>query len=200
MTTEVPQHPVYPTAPPWAPTPPVYGEVAPYGSPLPPHGGLLVPYPDEMINAGRAKPPALWPIAPFTFLFLIPGLVSAARRAGQARRGRNGVAPYWITVAVSLVASWLLWGMIGTVAYSITVNYYEGKVTHRLEHNLVHDGQLAAANHVTLTSAKCEPMGARAADRTRAYTCLLTLDGGATGTLSVRADTSGGWIATSAKK
>jgi hypothetical protein len=195
MTTEVPQHSVYPTAPPWAPAPPVYGEVAPYGSPIPPHGGLLVPFPEEMRNAGRARPPALWPIAPFTFLLLFPGLISAARRAGQARRGRTSVAPYWITFAVSLVASGLLWSMITAVAVPVYLNYYENAVTTRVEHKLVHDGQLAASSHVTVTGAKCEPMGPRAADSTRAYTCLLTLDGGATGTLSVRADTSGAWTA-----
>jgi hypothetical protein len=197
MTTEVPQHPVYPTAPPWAPAPEVPGDVAPHdGPPLPPYGGLLVPYPEEMHNAGRPRPPALWPIAPFTFLLPIAGLVSTIRRAGRARRGRNSVAPYWITFAVSLVASSLLWLMITAVTVPIVINYFEGKITHRVEHNLVHDGQLAASSHVVVTRAKCEPMGPRAADSTRAYDCLLTLDGGTTGTLAVRADTSGAWTAT----
>jgi hypothetical protein len=203
MTTEVPQHAVYPTAPPWAPAPPAYGAVAPYGSPLPPHGGLLVPYPEEMNNAARAKPPALWPITPFTFLFLIPGIVSTARRAGQARRARNSIAPYWITFAVSLVAAWFLWSMIFAVTIPIAVNYYEGKVTDRVEHNLVHDHQLATSSHVVVKSAKCEPVGPRAADATRAYECLLTFDDGATGALAVRSGTGGDWTATpasSAKK
>jgi hypothetical protein len=211
MTTEVPQHPVYPTAPPWAtatapddapdaPPAPAYGAVAPYGSPLPPHGGLLVPFPEEMHNAVRPKPPALWPIAPFTFLFLIPGLVSAARRAAQARRGRNSVAPYWITFAVSLVGSFFLWSMIGAVTYPMALNYVEGQVTERVEHNLVHDGQIAKSSDVTVTAAKCEPMGPRAADAQRAYECLLTLDDGTTGTLNIRADADGNWTAAPAAK
>jgi hypothetical protein len=195
MTTQVPQHPVYPTAPPWAPAPAEYGAVTPYGSPLPPHGGLLVPYPEEMDSAGRAKPPALWPIAPLTFLLWIPGIVSTARRAGQARRGRNSVGPYWITFVVSSAASTLLWLMIFAISVPVAIASYEGRVTDRVEHNLVHDGQLAASSHVTVTSAKCEPTGPRAADQTRSYACLLTLDGGTTGALSVRADTSGAWTA-----
>jgi hypothetical protein len=199
MTTEVPQHPVYPTAPPWATTPeaedapPVYGEVSPYGSPLPPHGGLLVPFPEEMHNAVRPKPPALWPIAPFTFLLLIPGIVSTVRRVATARRGRNSVAPYWITFAVSLAASAFLWSMIFTVASPMIVNYLEGRVTHKVEHNLVHDGTLARTSHVTVAAAKCEPVGPRPADAQRAYECLLTLDDGATGTLNVQAGTDGHW-------
>jgi hypothetical protein len=209
MTTEVPQHPVYPTAPPWATAttpeapdapPPAYGAVAPYGSPLPPHGGLLVPFPEEMHNAVRPKPPALWPIAPFTFLLLIPGLVSAGRRAAQARRGRNSAAPYWITFVVSLVGSFFLWSMIGAVTLPMAQNYLEGRITQQVEHNLVHDGQLAKTSNVTVTAAKCEPVGPRAADAQRAYDCLLTLDDGSTGTLTVRADTDGDWTAAPAPK
>jgi hypothetical protein len=199
MTTEVPQHPVYPTAPPWAPAPPSYGAVAPYGTPLPPHGGLLVPYPEEMQNAVRPKPPALWPIAPFTFLFVIPGIVSAARRAGRARRGRNSVAPYWITFAVSVVASWVLWSMIAAVLVPVGLNYLETQATHRVEHNVVHDGQLARAN-VSVTSARCEPTGPRAADGRRSYECLLTLADGGSGTLTVRADSAGAWTAVAASR
>jgi hypothetical protein len=148
-----------------------------------------------MHNAARAKPPALWPIAPFTFLFLIPGIVSTARRAAQARRGRNSVAPYWITFAVSLVASGFLWSMLFAIAVPIGLNYYEGRITQRVEHNVVHDGQLARASHVVVKNAKCEPVGPRAADASRTYRCLLTLDDGAAGTLVVRADSSGNWTA-----
>jgi hypothetical protein len=211
MTTEVPQHPgplypptAYPTAPPWAVAsadpPPAYGAVAPYGSPPPQHGQLLVPYPEEMHNAARPKRPAVWPVAPLTFLLVIPGIVSAARRAGQARRGRNGAAPYWITFAVSFVVSWFLWGMIVAVGVPAGLNVYEGRVTQRVEHHIVHDGQIAASSTLTVTTAKCEPTGPRAADDRRAYECLLKLGDGGTGTLNVRAGRDGQWTAVTTKK
>ena len=216
MTTEVPQYhgqqyapqqppAAYPTAPPWAAPPaeppqPVYGAVTPYGSPFPQHGQLLVPYPEEMHNAARPKPPALWPIAPFTFLFLIPGIVSTARRAAQARRARHSAASYWIMFAASFVASWFLWGMIGAVGVPVALNAYEGEVTQRVEHNIVHDGQIAQSSNLTVTTANCEPTGPRAADDQRAYECLLTLGGGSTGTLNVRADRDGQWTAVTTTK
>ena len=209
MTTEVPQYPgqpqyptaTYPTAPPWAAAPtepaaPVYGAVAPYGSPLPPHGQLLVPYPEEMHNAARPKPPAVWPVAPLTFLFLIPGIVSAARRATQARRGRSGVAPYWITFAVSVVASWFVWSIIVAAAVPTVLAAYESAVTGRVESAIVHDGQVAKSAGVTVRTATCEPSGPRAVDGRRPYECLLTLDGARTGTLNVIADRNGRWTAT----
>jgi hypothetical protein len=208
MTTEVPQYPgqpqypaaTYPTAPPWASAPaespaPVYGAVAPYGSPLPQHGQLLVPYPEEMHNAARPKPPAVWPVAPLTFLFLIPGIVSAARRATRARRSRSGAAPYWITFAVSVVASWFLWSMIIATAVPAFLAAYDNGVTDRVESAIVHDGHLAKSAGATVRTATCEPSGPRAANGRRAYACLLTLDGAGTGTLNVVADREGHWTA-----
>ena len=118
---QYPQHPptaAYPTAPPWA-TPPVaaaeeapapaYGTVTPWGAPYTEHGQLLVPFPEEMHNAARPRPPSWWPMVVWTFFFGILGSVSAKRRADQARRGRNSVAPYWVawgvTVAVTAALS-----------------------------------------------------------------------------------------------
>ena len=213
MTTEVPQYPgqppypaaTYPTAPPWAAAPaetpaPVYGAVAPYGSPMPQHGQLLVPYPEEMHNAARPKPPAVWPVAPLTFLFLIPGIVSAARRATRARRGRSSAAPYWITFAVSVVASWFLWSMIVATAVPAFLAAYENAVTDQVESAIVHDGQLARSAGLTVRSASCEPSGPRAVDGRRRYECLLTLDGAGTGTLDVIADRTGHWTAVPAPR
>jgi hypothetical protein len=212
MTTEVPQYPgqlqyptaTYPTAPPWAataaePPAPVYGAVAPYGSPLPQHGQLLVPYPEEMHNAARPKPPAVWPVAPLTFLFLIPGIVSAARRASRARRGRSSGAPYWITFAVSVVASWFLWSIIVAAAVPAVLAAYEDAVTDRVESAIVHDGQLAKSANVTVRTATCEPTGRRALDGRQQYECLLTLDDASTGTLNVIADRNGHWTAVTPK-
>jgi hypothetical protein len=208
MTTEVPQYPgqppyptaTYPTAPPWAAAPteapaPRYGEVAPYGSPLPQHGQLLVPYPEEMHNAARPKAPAVWPVALLTFLFLIPGIVSAARRATRARRGRNSAAPYWITFAVSVVVSWFVWSIAVAAAVPAFLAGYENAVTHRVESAIVHDGQVAKSAGMTVRTVTCDPSGPRALDGRRPYVCLLTLDGAGTGTLNVVADRDGRWTA-----
>jgi hypothetical protein len=202
MTTEVPQYPTatYPTAPPWAAAPPeppapVYGAVAPYGSPLPQHGQLLVPYPEEIDNAARLKPPAVWPVAPLTFLFLIPGIVSAARRGTRARRGRSSAAPYWITFAVSVVASWFLWSVIVAAAVPAFLAAYETAITDRVESSIVHDRQVAKAAGATIRTATCEPSGPRGVDGRRRYECLLTLDDTRTGTLNVVADRNGHWTA-----
>ena len=201
MTTEVPQYPTatYPTAPPWAaaapaePDAPAYGAVAPYGSPLPQHGQLLVPYPEEMHTVGRPKPPAVWPVALLTFLFLVPGMVSAARRATRARRGRSSPAPYWITFAVSFVASWFVWSVAVAAAVPAYAAAYERVVTDRVESGIVHDGQLAKSTGVTVRAAACDPSGPRAADGRRQYECLLTLTNTGTGSLTVIADREGRW-------
>ena len=206
MTTEVPQYPgqpqypaaTYPTAPPWAAAPaeppaPRYGAVAPYGSPLPQHGQLLVPYPEEMHNQARPKPPAVWPVALLTFLFLIPGIVSAARRATRARRSRSSSAPYWITFGVSVVASWFVWSVAVAAAVPAYAAAYERVVTDRVESGIVHDGQLAKSTGVTVRAAACDPSGPRAADGRRQYECLLTLTNTGTGSLTVIADREGRW-------
>jgi hypothetical protein len=204
MTTEVPQYPgppqyptaTYPTAPPWAAPAqaPAPGHVpaAPYGAPLP---QLLVPYPEEMDNAARPKPPAFWPVAPLTFLFLIPGIVSAARRGGQARRSRNSVAPYWVTFAISVVASWFLWSVLIAAAVPAALAAYENTLTDRVESAIMDDGQLAKSANVTVRTAACEPAGPRGLDGRRRYECLLTLDDASTGTLTVLADRDGHWTA-----
>ncbi len=204
MSTEVPQYPgqpqyptaTYPTAPPWAAVPaqpPAPGAATvPYGSPLP---QLLVPYPEEMANAVRPKPPAFWPVAPFTFLFLIPGIVSAARRGGKARRGRHSAAPYWVTFGVSAVASWFLWSVLIAVGVPAALARYENTITDRVEKAIVHDGQLAKSANVTVRAAACDPAGPRRLDGRRPYECVLTLDDASTGTLTVLADRDGDWTA-----
>jgi hypothetical protein len=210
MTTQVPYdvaapppEPQYPTAPPWAtPPPPIAAAeaVAPpaYGGGAP-HGQLLVPYPEEMQRAGRAKPPALWPIAPFTFILPVFGLISAARRAGQARRAHRSVAPYWIAFAVSLAASFILWSIIIAIAVPVLLNVRETAITKTVQENIVKDGQLTTAWNLTATGAQCEAAGSRI-DGMRRYDCLLTLDDGRTGSLSVTADSDGKWTAVTAKK
>jgi hypothetical protein len=204
MSTEVPQYPgrpqyrtTYPTAPPWAAAPaqpgaPGTGGTVPYGSPLP---QLLVAYPEEMANAVRPDPPAFWPVAPFTFLFLIPGIVSAARRGGTARRARHSAAPYWVTFGVSVVASWFLWSVLIAVGVPAALAAYENSVTDRVQDAIVHDGHLAQSAHVTARAAACDPAGPRRPDGRRPYECVLTLGDASTGTLTVLADRDGHWTA-----
>ena len=109
MTTESPYGAVYPTAPPWV-TPPPAAPPPPEPDAGPPtlHGRLLVAYPEEMARAGRAQPPSWLPVVFWTLLLGVPGLVSAVRRAGAARRGRNERHPYWIAFGVAAVADVVL--------------------------------------------------------------------------------------------
>ena len=68
-------------------------------------------------------------------------------------------------------------------------------ITDRVESAIVHDGQLARLANVTARAAACEPSGPRTVAGRRPYECLLTLDGGGTGTLSLIADRDGHWTA-----
>jgi hypothetical protein len=174
---------------------PVYGGVAPYGSPLPQYGQLLVPYPEEMRNASRPTPPSWWPIAPLTFLFAIPGLISTVRRATQARRGRNSEAPYWITFVASLAVAFLVWCVIFVVAIPVYLNFRETAITKSVQEHIVTDGQLKSKSRLTATSAVCDPNGSRTDDGQRLYSCLLKLDDGRTATIDVSADKDGNWTA-----
>jgi hypothetical protein len=201
-----PSFPAYSTAPPWASTPqapagpaeaaqaqPAYRAVAPYGQPMREHGGLLVPYPDEMQNAARMEPPAVWPVALLTFLFGVFGIVSASRRAGQARRGRNSVTPYWVTFVITLVVAGFVWTVFAaTVAVPVYTGYREGAVLDVVERNVVGDGQLKQA-HITATAAQCRAVSDRGPDGMRDYLCTLTLDDGHTASLSLTADRDGTW-------
>ena len=110
MTTETPSGAVYPTSPPWATPPPAAGPPPPAGDrgPYTSHGRLLVAYPEEMDRAGRAQPPSWLPVVFWTLVFVLPGAISAARRAGRARDGRNERHPYWLAFASALVADLVL--------------------------------------------------------------------------------------------
>jgi hypothetical protein len=209
MTTQAePQPPpaqTYPTSPPWAQAPaaaPVDGMQPPalppasMQPPAPmPYGQLLVPYPEEMQNAARPTPPSWWPIAPLTFLFLIPGLISVVRRSAQARRGHNSRLPYWATFVVGLVVSFVIWDLIVAVSLPVYLNIRETATTKTVQQHIVSDGQLKTKNRLTATSATCEPLRPRADDGRRLYSCLLKLDDGRTGTIDVQADSDGNWTA-----
>ncbi|MEU4216857.1 hypothetical protein [Actinoplanes sp. NPDC026623] len=186
----------YPTAPPWAATAQATPAPAPAhpGPPATEHGTLLVPFPDEMRNASRAHPPAVWPVTVFTLFFGFPGVISAARRAADARRGRNSTAPYWITLLVALAASAFIWFVVGAVVIKpIYDDVREDQRLAAVQDAIVHDGQLQKAN-LTATGAQCRAIAERDPEGMREYLCRLTLDDGRTATLTVTADANGGWV------
>jgi hypothetical protein len=198
---DYPQHSAssaYPTSPPWATppdAPPTYGSVTPYDAPYPQHGQLLVPFPEEMYNASRPKPPPWWPVAVWTFFFGVLGIVSASRRAKQAKRGRNSPAPYWVAWGATMAVGSMLSGVVVAVGVPVYLNYREGVVTKVVESSLKNSGQLEKSAGVTATSATCAPVGPRNSTGTRLYDCTLALDDGRTGTLRVTADAGGNWTA-----
>ncbi|MDT4995637.1 MAG: hypothetical protein QOH97_5529 [Actinoplanes sp.] len=187
---------LYPTSPPWSPPPPAPQASSPSADdqPYTTHGQLLVRYPEEMHNAVRPRPPAVWPVAAFTVFFGLLGAISAARRAGQARRSRNSSTPYWVTFVVTLAVSGVL-SLV--VAASVAVPAYlalrESAVTATVRSNLVHDGRLKTLTGASASAATCATAGARAADGLREYACLFTLADGRTGTIEVAADMDGNW-------
>jgi hypothetical protein len=189
----------YPTAPPWAAAAP---SPAPADAPLPPYGQLLVPYPEEMQNASRAGAPSWWPIILWTF-FLggLLGLIPTVRRAGRARRNRNGIAPYWITWAVSVVVTAFVWNaLVVPFAVGQVTNWLEHARTDKLQSQLVHDGQLKTVTGAVPTSAQCDPTTARGTGGDRRFTCLIRFNDDSTGTLDVIAATDGQWTQVPATK
>jgi hypothetical protein len=147
-----------------------------------------------MRNASRAHPPAVWPVTVFTLFFGLPGIISAARRASDARRGRNSTAPYWITFLVALAASAFVWFVVGTVVVKpIYDDVREGQRLAAVQDAIVHDGQLQRAN-ITATGAQCRAIAERDAAGMREYLCRLSLSDGRSATLTVTADENGTWV------
>ncbi|WP_203709246.1 hypothetical protein, partial [Actinoplanes digitatis] len=190
----------YPTSPPWAATAQVSTTPAPAApaQPATEHGSLLVPFPDEMRNASRSHPPAVWPVTVFTLLFWVLGVISAGRRAADARRGRNSTAPYWVTFLVTLAASSFIWFVVGAVvAVPLFTDIREGQRLAAVEDAILHDGQLQKAN-ITATKAECRAIAERRADGMREYLCRLSLNDGRTATLTLTADSDGNWVSRTA--
>jgi hypothetical protein len=155
---------------------------------------LLVPYPEAMHNAGRARPPAVWPVAVFTLLFGVLGSISATRRAADARRGHNSTAPYWIAFGVALLAgSFLSFVAAVAVVRPAIADMQERDAVSALQTNVVKDGGLAKATGMTATAATCTAVDIRGSDGRRDYSCLLKLSDGRTGTIEVTADKAGAW-------
>ncbi|WP_249997577.1 hypothetical protein [Actinoplanes sp. M2I2] len=103
MTAPIP-YAQYPTAPPWV-TPSSAPAPAPAPGPQTHHGRLLVRFPEEMARAARPQAPSWAPVMFWTLLLVVPGVVSAARRGAEARRGGNERYPYWIAFGAVLAAA-----------------------------------------------------------------------------------------------
>jgi hypothetical protein len=193
-------NPAYPTAPPWASPPAPADEPAPPSdAPFRQHGQLIVPFPEEMHNASRPAPPSWWPVVAWTALLGVLGIVSASRRAGQARRGRNSPAPYWVAWGATMAVVSVVGVIVLAAGVPAFLDYREGVATKAVESALKNGEQLTESAGVTASSATCEPVGARDAGGTRRYDCTLALDDGRTGTLAITADPDGNWTAVPAK-
>jgi len=190
----------YPTNPPWATPPPDQPSASGPPAPYSPHGQLLVPYPEEMHNAARPTPPSWWPVLVWTWFFGPLGAISAARRAGRARRGQNSVAPYWVAWAAMTAVFVVGMGVWAALAVPTYLHFREDAITKLVQSNVVGDGQLTESSRVTATKAACTPVGVRGTDGLRRYDCVLTLNDGRTGSLTVTADADGAWTAVPAKK
>jgi hypothetical protein len=166
--------------------------VTPWGAPPTEHGRLLVPFPEEMHTAPRAEPPAWWPVIIWTFFFGVFGVVSAGRRANQARRGRNSAAPYWVAFGATLAVM----GVLGAITWAVAVPAYlatrENVITKTVQEQIRTDGQLEKALHTTAATANCDPISDRT-DGERLYSCVVSLADGRTGTLTVKGDEDGDW-------
>ncbi|WP_412739822.1 hypothetical protein [Krasilnikovia sp. MM14-A1259] len=186
--------PQYPTAPPWAQQPPAPPYAADPGMPHTRHGQVLVRYPEELRLAARPRPPAVWPVAVWTLLFGVFGVVSVRRRAASARRIRSSTAPYWIVFCLALVVGGLVTaGLARTVAVPAYLEYRETAVLKQLQENIVTDGELQKSARLTATQATCRALGDRGSNGLRNYECELTLDGGRFRPLRVTADETGDW-------
>lgn len=159
--------------------------------PYTPHGGLLVPYPEEMANAARPKPPSWVPVVIFTLLLgvLTPligllGAISAARRAARARRTRNDRHPYWIAFVATMAVSIMTWAIVLAILTPVYLNFREETTTKAVASNVVNAAKGAKA-------ATCQPRGSRNADGLRTYRCTVKLTSGKSRTMQVKADERG---------
>jgi len=106
MTAPIP-YAEYSTAPPWV-TPEPKSTPAPDLGAWTAHGRLLVRFPEEMARAARPAAPSWAPVAFWTVLLVVPGLISAVRRGTEARRGGNERYPYWIAFGSVLATAVVL--------------------------------------------------------------------------------------------
>lgn len=128
-------------------------------------------------------------LVPAGLLLLAPGAVSAHRRA----RGAAAGGPYWIAFAASTAGCALL----AVAAFAALVPAYlqvrESATERALEDNIAKDGQLTAAIGLTATEVDCRPVGDRADDDRRSYSCVTRLADGRNGIINVRSDSRGTW-------
>jgi hypothetical protein len=146
----------------------------------------MVPYPEEMFNASRPKPPSWIPVVIWTFFFGPLGAISAARRAAKARRGRNDRHPYWIAFGATMGAGLAAWAIAAAFWVPVYLDFREDVVTKAVESSMTEAGE-------GVTATACRPTGDRAADGLRGYDCKVSLANGRTGDVRVQADADGHW-------
>ncbi|MGX6601868.1 hypothetical protein ACWKSP_07000 [Micromonosporaceae bacterium Da 78-11] len=214
----------YPTAPPWAPAEePPQPAAAPWaGAPYTEHGRLMVPFPNEMINAAREAPPSWWPVVLTTFVLnvlsstavffalfgVLPiwcllfgalpllGIVATARRASAAHRQRNARYPFWLAYLATLMVGGVLWSMTTVFAAPLYLaDVVEPGATKAVQSSMTGDGKIATPAGITVQDVTCTPTAARATDGLRAYSCVVTLSDGQSGTMKVVGTVDGDWAA-----
>jgi len=128
------------------------------------------------------------------------GAVPAARRAHRAKRAGHPRYPYWLAVGLALIAAVVpdIAALDGT-ARVVQAQVVEPAAVHAVQSDLVHGSKIQTAAGVTVRKALCTPTAARQANGLRAYSCVLTLSSGESGTLHVTADRKGEWTSVKTK-
>lgn len=180
MTTQLPygpnQQPQYQQPPPWG--------SAPYQQQ---YGGLMVPHP-ELIRTVGAPKPSWGPVVAWTFFFSILGAISAARRAGKAKRAGHPGHPYWIAFGATWVSAFVIWTLVGVVALPIYLSVRHSAVAKTIASELTAE---PATKGVRITAADCKALNQKGPGGLDAYSCAVTLSTGNRGAITVLADGDG---------
>lgn len=202
MTVQTPPEPgQYPTAPPWASTPPVPEPApasphdAPAYSPVYKHGQLLVRFPGEVHAAGRPDAPSWRPVVVWTFFLSALGVISVLRRSATARHYGRPRRPYWIAFVTTLFGGAAFWSLL---TVNLAIPYYEyyqeDQITTVVQDALIGD-RVIIKKLGAVTSVACRPDSERNADGVRTYLCTFQLATGKSSGMYVEADTNGRWLA-----
>jgi hypothetical protein len=151
------------------------------------YGGLMVPHPELIRTAGAPKP-SWGPVVAWTFFFSILGAISAARRAGRAKRAGHPAHPYWIAFGATWVSAFVLWTLVGVVALPIYLSVRHGAVAKTIASELKAE---PATKGVSITAADCKALNQKGPGGLDAYSYKVTLSTGNSGAITVLADGDG---------
>jgi hypothetical protein len=147
----------------------------------------MVAHPELMHTSVRPKPSWI-PVVAWTFFFGLFGVISAARRAGKARKAGHPQQSYWIAFGATLFAGTVVWAVAAALTVPVYLNTRQTAMTKTVEENIV--AQPATAAGVRVTAADCKSIDGNR-DGLYAYTCRVTLNNGRSGTVSVLAEPDG---------